>query len=527
MNRNKILSYTVILLFFSINLFTLMDFPVVHSDEIWLKGIASHMMTVGRFDVTEPFYDLYPRVVHPLRWLYNGILILSMPIFGNSIFTMRLVSLICMTLVLWFMIPIINKRFGENGITPLTLAALALNILLIVTSRTGRQEALILLIMVYGYTLFVRAHKHLPIKLSFLLILAFGVHPNSFLIGVVFSSLFFFGVVMKRIPLKHLLQFLGLTAAGLSLTVIVGLMMNPDFIRGYLAYGESLGVDAEPLGRFAGFYWYFIKLFNQIGGTYDLFQIKGLLIALFTLLPTYLFFWLHYRFYHKRTQLYEIFLPAVTVFALMLGLLLIGRYNQTAVVFFVPFVYLMLLEGINTLVEVRKFKMKKTPLTIVISLMLTMMIISGANLNINLSSYWKQRFYNVNYESMLQELKSVVSDDAIVLGNLNTLEAFNPYRFFDVRNLGYLSDNGLDFETYVRERQIDTLIIHEEMEYLFRTSPKWDFLYVNLDYYDDMQLFINEHCVLVKSFENPIYAMRISRFSGTYPWKTSVYKVLP
>jgi len=527
MNRNKMLSFTVILLFFGINLFTLMDFPVVHSDEIWLKGIANHMMTIGRFDVTEPFYDLYPRVVHPLRWLYNGTLIIALHMFGNSIFTMRLVSLICMTFVLRFMIPIINKRFGENGIAPLTLAALALNILLIVSSHTGRQEALILLIMVYGYRLFILAHEHLPIKLSLLLTLAFGVHPNSFLIGVVFSALFFFGVVMKRIPFRHLLQFMGLAAVGLTLTVLAGLVMNPDFISGYLAYGESLGVDAEPLGRFAGFYWYFIKLFNQIGGTYDLFQIKGLLIALFILLPSYLLFWLIYRFYHKRTQLYEIFLPAVTAFALMVGLLFIGRYNQTAVVFFVPFVYLMLLETIHALVNAKTFNIKKTPLTVTIALVLAMSIISGVNLNNNLIHYWKQRFYDVHYESMLQTLKSVVSDDAIVLGNLNTLEAFDPYRFFDVRNLGYLRENGIDFETYVRERQIDTLVIHEEMEYLYRTSPKWDFLYVNLDYYEDMQRFIKDHCMLVKSFENPIYAMRISRFTGTYPWKTSIYKVLP
>jgi len=161
------------------------------------------------------------------------------------------------------------------------------------------------------------------------------------------------------------------------------------------------------------------------------------------------------------------------------------------------------------------------------SLLIVLLTASGFNLQNNMSSYWQQRFYVKNYGDVIDELQTLVSKDAIVLGNLNTLEAFDPYRFYDVRNLGYLTESGMDFETYVRDRKIDTLVIHEEMAYLYRTKPKWDFLYVNIDYYEDMQHFIDEHCVLVKSFENPLYAMRISKFSGTYPWKTAVYKVLP
>ena len=518
MKYNRVFTYLIMMAYFVINLLTLLDFPVVHSDEIWLKGIADHMMTEGRFDVTEPFYDLYPRVVHPFRWLYNGILILAFSIFGNGIFTMRLLSLVCSTLMLLFMVPIIHRRFGENGTAPLALTILALNIQLVATAHTGRQEALILLLMMAGYSLYVKQSQHLPIKLAFLLVLAFGVHPNSFLIGVAFSALLFFGILMKRNSIRQLFLFLGLTAAGLFITVMAGLAMNPDFISGYLAYGESLGVDSEPIGRFLGFYWYFVKLFHQIGGTYDLYQIKAVLVALFLFLAFFLVYWIFHRFFKNRTDQFEIFLPAVMVLAILIGLLLIGRYNQTAVVFFVPFVLLMTLEGIHLT--------SKKPL-VIMSLLVMLLIASGVDLQNNLSNYWQQRFYVKSYDTVVSELQSVVPKNAIVLGNLNTLEAFDPYRFYDVRNLGYLTENGLDFETYIRDRNIDTLVLHEEMDYLYRTSPKWDFLYVNLDYYEDMQRFIDEHCVLIKTIENPLYAMRISKFTGTFPWQTAIYKVLP
>jgi len=518
MKRYQFLSYFVILLFFIINLITLLDFPVIHSDEIWLKGIATHMMNSQRFDVTEPFYDLYPRVVHPFRWLYNGLLILAFNLTGDTIFTMRLVSLISMTLMLMCLIPILNRRFGVNATAPLALTILAFNIQLVATAHTGRQESIILLIMMVGYFLYMANAKNLPIKLSLLLVLSFGIHPNSFLIGATFSALLFFGILMNRSSIRQLLAFWGLTVAGLLTTVMVGLSMNPNFISGYLAYGESLGVDSEPLGRFSGFYWYFVKLYHQIGGTYDLYQIKGPLLALFILLTFFFVYWIFHRFIKRRTDQFEIFLPSVMVLAILVGLLFIGRYNQTAVVFFMPFVMLMLIEWINFIC--------KKPL-VVMSLLIVLLTASGFNLQNNMSSYWQQRFYVKNYGDVIDELQTLVSKDAIVLGNLNTLEAFDPYRFYDVRNLGYLTENGLDFETYIRDRNIDTLVLHEEMDYLYRTSPKWDFLYVNLDYYEDMQRFIDEHCVLVKSFENPLYAMRISKFSGTYPWKTAVYKVLP
>lgn len=68
--KKKLLSLmpaAALFIYFIWNLITLMKFPAVHSDELWLKGITDEMIRQKSFAVTEPFFDLYPRVVHPDR----------------------------------------------------------------------------------------------------------------------------------------------------------------------------------------------------------------------------------------------------------------------------------------------------------------------------------------------------------------------------------------------------------------------------------------------------------------------------
>jgi hypothetical protein len=112
-----------------------------------------------------------------------------------------------------------------------------------------------------------------------------------------------------------------------------------------------------------------------------------------------------------------------------------------------------------------------------------------------------------------------------VLGNLNMITAFENRNFIDVRNLGFLVDNGHDFESFVRTNDIEYILIHDEMDYLAKTSPKWDFLYVDISYYQDMIEFLDTSTTLVGTVDNPVYAMRITRYAGTFPWQTKIYRI--
>ena len=514
--------------FFCVNLVTLMAFPTVHSDELWLKGIATEMLNQGRFDITEPFYDLYPRVIHPFRWLYNSILIIILKFNGPSVASVRIVALIFGTLCLPLVYKIARKHFANPLYGLAATLLMCIDIQFVYSSHFGRQETFILFLLLLGYWLLLKDDgKHLVPKLSIIILLGMGVHPNSFILGVCFAGLLLFKWLMRDAPFSKLLKLIGITSIGTSLYVLIGYLMNPDFLKGYLNYGKSLGVDSEAINRFEGFYWYWYKLFNQIGGTYDLFDIKLTLILLGLLSLIWLPFLLYALAKVRRNRISaSAFFPLVTVIGIALSLLLIGRYNQTAIVFFVPFIILLSLQSLHMLLSTyERLNNNKSPITLPVLLTILAML-WGSNLWHNLNTYDQNRFYSKSYDAMLGEISKYVPEDSVVLGNLNIIEPFDPNRFYDIRNLGYLDQSANAFQNYVQSRGIQYIILHEEMDYIARTSPKWDFLYVNIDYYDNMQAYLKTHTKPIYAFDNPLYAMRLSRFSGTYPWQTVIYKVI-
>ncbi len=525
------MTFFLIAAFFCVNFATLMAFPTVHSDELWLKGIATEILDQGRFDVTEPFYDLYPRVIHPFRWLYNSMLIIALKTYGPSVVAVRLVALIFGTLCLPLVYKIARKHF-ENPLYGLAATfMMCLNIQFVYSSHLGRQETIILFLLLLGYWLLLKDDvKYLVPKLSLLILLGMGVHPNSFILGVCFAGLLFYKWLMREARLSHFLKLVGLTAFGALFYAIIGYWMNPNFLEGYLNFGKTLGVDSDAISRFEGFYWYWYKLFNQIGGTYDLFDIKlslilmGLLVLIW--LPLLLIALTKVRLNKTTRQEASVFYLLVTVIGIALSILIIGRYNQTSVVFMMPFICLLTLQSLHlALSTYERLINKKSPIMLPVLLIILAML-WGSNLWSNLNTYEANRFYSKSYDAMLNEIAAHVPEDSVVLGNLNIIEAFDQNCFYDIRNLGYLDPSTNAFQNYIESRNIQYIILHEEMDYIARTSPKWDFLYVTIDYYDTMQAYLASHTVRIYAFENPLYAMRISSFSGTYPWQTVIYKVV-
>ncbi|HSN66249.1 MAG TPA: hypothetical protein VLS94_06385 [Fusibacter sp.] len=524
------MTFFLIAAFFCVNVVTLMAFPTVHSDELWLKGIAIEILDQGRFDVTEPFYDLYPRVIHPFRWLYNSLLIIALKTYGPSVVAVRLVALIFGTLCLPLVYEIARKHFESPLYGLAATFMMCLDIQFIYSSHLGRQETIILFLLLLGYWLILKDDvKYKVPKLSLLILLGMGVHPNSFILGVCFAVLLFYKWLMREARFSHFLKLVLMTAIGALFYAIIGYLMNPNFIEGYLNFGKTLGVDTESISRFEGFYWYWYKLFNQIGGTYDLFDIKLplILLGLLALIWLPLLLIALTKVTHNLTTRQEasVFYPFVTVIGIALSILVIGRYNQTSIVFMTPFICLLTLQSLHLALSAygRLFN-KKSPILLP-ALLLVLAMLWGSNLWSNLKTYETNRFYSKSYDAMLNEIAAYVPENSVVLGNLNIIEAFNQNRFYDIRNLGYLDTSTNAFQNYVESRNIQYIILHEEMDYIARTSPKWDFLYVTIDYYDAMQAYLASHTTRIHAFENPLYAMRISSFSGTYPWQTVIYKV--
>jgi hypothetical protein len=507
-NGKTILVIVFLVLYAFVNIQTLTAFPNVHSDELWLKGLTEEMVTSGSFQVTEPFYNLYPRVVHPFRWLYHSIQAGIYFVLGGTVFAMRFVSLIGGLLSLVIFYKLAQNRFNCKW-TALTLSALlSLNIQFIASAHTGRQETWVLFFMLLNIYL-IQSKKLNPIAYGIVILLGMGIHPNSFLIGMTSAALMTSQILMRERPLKDLMKLIGFTIGGVIVYLIVGLSWNPEIISKYFEFGSSLGVDAPPLSRLEGFYWFWYKLFHRIGGTYDLYNIKPelILIGISLLGMPYLLF------RNKRDNFGSALNQLAIITALGIGIFIIGRYNQTSVVFIMPFLILLISEYIEPFTRKRFW------------IPLLLIAVASFHLYSNVDQYYSEMPYYRSYEDVIKDIQSHVPKEARVLGNLNMITAFENRNFIDVRNLGFLVDNGHDFESFVRTNAIEYILIHDEMDYLAKTSPKWDFLYVDISYYQDMIEFLDTSTTLVGTVDNPVYAMRITRYAGTFPWQTKIYRI--
>lgn len=521
-NARKVV-YLFILLYFAVNLLTLMDFPFIHSDELWLRGLTDEMLFKRSFLVTEPFYDLYPRIIHPFRWFFHSLQALFFLCLGSSIFTARLLSLVSGACALFVFHLIMEEQLESKSTAVLGTMALGLNVQFLYSARFGRQDMLLLLFLLlnYYFAITTTAWKkgRAAFLMSLVLLVSIGIHPNSFLIGLVTAGVLLVQVYQKKRPLQDFLFLVGITTLGVALYLLIGYQWNPNLLSSYFQYGSSLGIDTQMTGRLEGFYWYWYKLFHRIGGTYDLFDIRIELVMLtvFLVLP----FQTLLKKFASTQKKDGIIFPHMALGCLMVGLLVIGRYNQTAVVFVIPFISMMAFSLVDTL----SFPWRQVRL----SFLAILAVLVGISMNLygDLSEYQVSRPYQTSYETMISAVDGLVPDDSAVLANLNLMDAFSPHKIYDIRNLGYLEASGISLQEYIDQRGISYIILHEEMEYIRKTSPRWDFLYVNASYLEELFAYIENHTELVGEIDNPIYAMRISRYSGTYPWKTRIYKVLP
>ncbi|MFW6229448.1 MAG: 4-amino-4-deoxy-L-arabinose transferase, partial [Halanaerobium sp.] len=202
----------------------------------------------------------------------------------------------------------------------------------------------------------------------------------------------------------------------------------------------------------------------------------------------------------------------LSLLGINLGYLIIGRYNQTTIIFIFPLFYLLFVNLI-----------KNVNFRITGSLIVILIIFLGLNIIITVMNQSHQ-----NYQDYLGQISEVVPQNAAVLANLNTDYYFENGSLFDYRNLDYLEENNLSFADYIAKNKIEYIIYPEEMDFIYNSRPSWNILYGNLyPYYSEMQQFLEQEAELIKEFNNSTYAMRIVSEIGKKNWSVKIYKVNP
>ncbi|MFW5794592.1 MAG: ArnT family glycosyltransferase [Bacillota bacterium] len=522
------LIHIIILLFFVLNLFILKSYPFIHSDEVWLSGLSRNILESKDFAVTEDFFDLMPRNPHAIKIFFHSLQIVFIKIFDYSIFTVRLVSLIASILSLYFFYKISLFISSSKIISIFGTLIIAVDIHYIYTSHLARQEIILLLIFLAAFYYLISYLINNPAKfykykqknsifrknkikkdiiLALILSIGMGIHPNVFIISLPFIIIYTYELLFnKKLNFKNYFAFGATLALNAFLFIILSFSFDSSFLSNYAEYGESLGVLNSAAVKFNSLDYFYKKIYYRVSGTYYIPPVKIQLI-IFALVLIIAFIFLFSR--KKKIDLYLI----SAVIGINLGYIIIGRYNQTSIIFIFPVFYLLI---VSILSHLSNFSFKLSYLVFSIVFIIISTNTAFALINDNFSSYQKY----------IDNISQVVANDDKVLANLNSGYYFESGNLFDYRNLAYLAENNLNFADYIEKNKIEYIIYPEEMDFIYNSRPEWNIIYGNLyPYYNDMQDYINNNTELVYEFTDSTYAMRIVRYIGEKNWNVKVYRV--
>lgn len=494
------------------NLIYLTRFPFVHSDESWLGGLSRSILELGDYSTTESFFDLYSRNPHALKVLFHTLQIVFIKLMGYEVFTLRLISLIFGLLTIFWFYKLAKIIFCSSVLALAASILLAVDIQYIYASHFARQEIILLFVLIFTIHFLL---KHLPnmkflhnLTLGTIIGLSIGLHPNSFLVFLCVTFIYLFHIFNKSLQPSELLIFISTVSCFAALFVALSLYLDPLFFSHYSSYGNQFGVLDSIGSKFSEITYFYQKLYYGVSGTYytpDLrlqFFVFGFVFLLSLLIS----------FLGSNKQLNIKIIPVIlSIIAINIGIIFIGRFNQTSIVFIFPLFYILVLYVLEGL--------KKRLRWVVITLLgLTLIISSFMNI---------QPFLKYSYEEYLQQISRVVAKDSIVLANINCEFYFDNGKLYDYRNLAFLQENSLDFEEYISKNNIAFIIHPEEMDLIFEQRPRWNGLYGNVyPYYEDMNNFLQHNCELISEFSHPTYGIRISEYINEKEWRIKIYKVL-
>ena len=513
-----------LLVWFAGNLIFLSDYPFMHADEPWLSGLTRTMTAEGRLDATESFYDLYERHPHALKVVFHLLQIVFIKTLGYSLFSLRLLSLSAGATALYLFYKFLLYLTGTDDPWPAFILAVGMSLdsQFIYASHTARQEILLVCILIASLFLLLQEQEKGSIPASGAILgLAAGIHPNAFIIAWPAGLILFTLIVRKKRTALEGGQFLLFCAAGAGIFVLLSFLFNPHFIPDYLTYGKPLGV-AEPMDikilRWPGFH---SRMFHRISGTYYLPDIRWqyltlpILLLAATILPG-----------TSPSTSFSGYSPPPTlllalggILGINIGLLTVGKYSPPSLVFLTPFYYMAVLaaqEGLK----------KNAPKLLLLLFLSTALFFSVKNIREELTEPHE------SYSEYLEKISEGLPPSARVLGSLSLEYYLNQGNLYHWRNLALLPDwtdpaDPSPLETYIRDRQIEYIVLPEEIPYIYASRPVWNVLYGNTAFwYPQMMEFIQKECRLESRFDSPGYGVRIAAFRQERPWTVKIYRVL-
>lgn len=505
--------YLLLLIYFIINLIFLTRFPFVHSDEPWLSGLSRNIIESKNYSVTETFFDLYERNPHAIKSIFHTIQIAFIKIFGYSVFSVRMVSLVFGILSLLYFYKLCKLIFQSKTLSFITTVFLSLDVQFIYASHFARQEIILLFTLIFVlYYLF----KHLDsfntkdnIVLGVIIGLSIGIHPNSFIISLPIALIYLYNIaITKKLKIKDFLLLGLILALFAALFVSLSLYFDSNFFYNYSKYGKQFGVfysATSKLGQIKDFY---LKLYHGVSGTYYTPNIKfQFLLFGFALIISII-----KLFIAKEKQLKNNIIAIIlSIIAINIGTIIIGRYNQTSVVFVFPLFYILVVYIFSkSMNNYKKF----------ISIAICFALLGSTVYNV-------MPYINNDYNNYLNEISKIVKKDDMVLANLNCEFYFDNGKLLDYRNLSFLKSRNKTFEEYIYDNNIEYIIYSEEMDFIYNSRPVWNGLYGNTYYYyNDMKYFLENKCELVHEFNDKSYGIRIARYINKKDWNVKIYRIL-
>lgn len=478
------------------NLLFLDRFPFVHSDEPWLSGLSRAMLESGSPAATEPFFDLKPRHPHAIKSLFH---LLQMPfllLFGHQVFAFRLLSLLAGGACLALFRAAAHRATGSGTLGLLAAALLGCDIQFVYAAHFARQEILILLVMLGCYLLLTArpgSPDRAPLYAAILTGLAIGVHPNAFVVACLCGALLLLRVPGEgRLAVRALAVYAGVTGVFAALFVGASLAMDRDFFVHYPASGVAFLVHSSLAAKIRETVPYLQRLFYRVSGTYytpdirlQLLLFPAVICAAAVFVP-------------RRGMRFA--QPLAAVAGIWAGMALVGRFSQPYVVFFFPFCWLLF----TTLLG--KLGAGAARAGMVCAVLAVGGLCAAQAYPITVQSH--------QYSRYLAAIADVVPPGAKTLANLNAGYHFSGNALRDWRNVPYCKSSGLSLAEYIRQNEVEYIIVPDELQLIYDLRPAWNGVYGPITFLPELNALL-ARCVLRRAFIDNQYGIRVTRFQNT------------
>ncbi len=545
---------------------TLVSFPFVHSDEVWLATLTRDMIAARSPAATESFFRLTPRWPHAAKTLYH---LLQAPFVAVSFSpgSVRLLSVALAMATLYFFRRTLDHLFAsqERGRAAALAwtSALALDVQFVYAAHMARQEIAVMAVTAAAIAWVVRDRERWNVRRTATLGSALGVsvavHPNAALVAVAMAPLLAATQARRvgwRGALRHGAAYAAAAAGGVGLVALASFAMDGAFLEHYAAFGDAVGVGDHPARRWARFLRFWRKLYVGAAGTYYLPPVRVQLVALAVTPAAAVVIAAASRRRRGPGSAQTLVGVLGLVLCLVAGLFALGKFSPPSVSLLWPPAYLLAalcvdrvvsqngrrgarglsggiggrcgdardigaLRGANRgapLIPASLIPVATGAVLAVLTLTGTVTALATMPEGLRL----RDRAYRA-YETSLRE---ALPPGSRVLANLNAGFTLDDRDLYVYRDLDRLPPGG-SIERYLDAEEITYVALPSELDRIYRERPLWNDVYGNLyPYYTDLLHLLERRGRVAVTFETS-YAMRLLPYLPQGPHSVTVYRLDP